>query len=105
MILMRIEGSCDSGYFDDEKSCVTGSFTIPYRYNSVKYMSSNTAIILDKTSLLWDSTYSSFFMSFSINSLGSISNSGKYCVALAKEKGKKDTFNILLFTTTEKKIF
>jgi len=65
MILTRIEGSCDPGYFDDEKSCIAGSFVIPYRSNSVQYMdSSNTAVILEKTSLLWDSTYSSFFMSF-----------------------------------------
>ena len=65
MILMQIEGSCDPGYFDDEKSCIAGSFVIPYRSNSVQYMdSSNTAVILEKTSLLWDSTYSSFFMSF-----------------------------------------
>ena len=76
MFLMRIKGSCDPGYFDDEKSCIVGSFTIPYRYNSVKYMASNTAVILDKNSLLWDSTYSSFFISFSVNSVSSIPNDG-----------------------------
>jgi len=77
MILMWIEGSCDPGYFDDEKSCIAGSFAIPYRTNTVQYMdSSNTAVILNKTSLLWDSTYSSFFMSFSVNWLNSVVKDG-----------------------------
>jgi len=76
MILMGIKGSCDPGYFDDERSCLAGPFAIPYRSNSVKYMASNTAVILDKTSLLWDSTYSSFFMSFSVNLVNSVTNDG-----------------------------
>ena len=103
---MQIEGLCDPGYFDDEKSCIAGSFTIPYRSNSVQYMDSfNLAVILDKTALLWDSTYSSFFMSFSVNKLGSLKNDGWYCIALAKEEGKNDTFNILLFSRGGKTIF
>jgi len=106
IILTRIEGSCDSGYFDNEKSCIAGSFTIPYRYNSLQFMEyANTAVILDKTSLLWDSTYSSFFISFSVNSLTEISVDGYYCIALAKEEGKSDTFNILLLSSSDKKIF
>jgi len=68
-------------------------------------MASNTAVILDKTSLLWDSTYSSFFMSFSVNSLTDILSDGNYCIALAKEEGKNDTFNILLFSFGGKKSF
>ena len=77
IILMLIEGSCDPGYFDDEKSCIAGSFAIPYRTNTVQYMdSSNTAVILNKTSLLWDSTYSSFFMSFSVNWLNWVVKDG-----------------------------
>ena len=38
--------------------------------------SSNTAVILDKGSLLWDSTYSSFFMSFSVNFVSAVTNDG-----------------------------
>ena len=69
-------------------------------------MTSNSAVILDKTSLLWDSTYSSFFMSFSMNWLSSITSDGYYCIALAKEdESKHDTFNILLFSYGGKTIF
>jgi len=104
-ILTRIEGSCDPGYFDDERSCIAGSFVIPYRSNSVINSYYYTPVNLDKTSLLWDNTYSSFFLSFSVNSLTDIVNEGYYCIALAKEEGKSDTFNILLRSSSGNTIF
>ena len=105
-ILTRIEGSCDPGYFDDERSCIAGSFVIPYRSNSVLIPNYwDTVAKLDKTTLLWDSTYSSFFLSFSVNSLTNIAKEGYYCIALAKDEGKSDTFNILLLSSSLNTIF